>query len=317
MQVQVDRALDFLSRSDGMDIHKDFVQIIHMKIQSLAALQNYLNEDITVNYKGNDVKLVEEIFNSIQDQLYTIKYKPSVIELKGTVGKSLQIFSSSAMMKDGSTISNLPLKAGCDGANKNTFDRIETDNNGVATFTKARVVGNGSTLFLRIVVDIEKLITVDSLSSIVKSILVSMQPPPVSIKVEAQSLKIFVQDEELNLSKTMDQNYFEQIVKKELSDNGCTIVGDKNGADYIVEIRSNTKQQGVMWGNMLGALVEINFSILDSKTNLEIFSDGIQNIKGFQTTYENAGIDAYKKSLNDVNRKLLPSLLNGLFSGDN
>lgn len=317
MQVQISRAEDFMARADLLDLHKNFVEIIHLKIQALQSLQNYLNEDVVGNYRGKDVKLVDEIFNSIQDQLFDVKYKTSVSSLKGIVGKPLPSFDATAMMKDGSLIANLPLKSGCNDASINNFDRIETDNNGVATFTKARVQGVGSTLFLRVEIDIQKLITIDSLNSILKTVLMNMQPPPASIKVAAEQLKIFVQDEELNISKQMDQKYFGPIVTKTISDNGCVLVANKKDADYIIKINSNTQPQGVMWGNMLGVSIAVTFSIIDAKTNIEIYKAGIQNIKGFQTTNENAGLDAYRKSLNDVNNKLIPLLINGLFSGGN
>jgi hypothetical protein len=125
-----------------------------------------------------------------------------------------------------------------------------------------------------------------------------------------------VDAEELNLSKPMNQNFIEPIVKKDLSQNGCTLVGNKNEADYIVKIRANTQSQGAIWGNMQGAAVDITFSIIDTKTNIETFKDS-QNVKGFQTTNEAAGLDAYKKSVNELNKKLLPSLNRALFSGGN
>ena len=144
-----------------------------------------------------------------------------------------------------------------------------------------------------------------------------MQPPPLSIKVIAEPLKVFIESSELNLSKPLNQTFFEPLIKKEISQNGCVLVANKNDADYIVKIFSNTQSQGVMWGNMLGASITVTVSITDTKTTIEIYKDGIQNIKGFQTTAENAGLDAYKKSLHDLNSKLLPSLVNGLFTGGN
>jgi len=317
IQVQISRAEDFMERADLLDLRKNFVDIIHLKIQALTSLQNYLNEDVVGNIKGKEVKLVDEIFNSIQDQLFIVQFKTSIPSLKGIVGKSLPKFDATALINDGSTISNLPLKAGSDNQSINSYDRIETDNNGVATFTKAHVQGAGSTLFLRIAIDIQKLITSDSLNTILKTVLMSMQPPPASIKVSVEPLKIYIQDEEFNLSKPLSQTFFEPLVKKEISQNGCVLVGNKNESDYIIHIYSNTQSQGVMWGNMLGASITVTFSITDSRTNIEIYKDGIQNIKGFQTTADNAGLDAYKKSLSDLNRKLIPSLIDGLFNGDN
>ncbi len=316
MQVQIDRAEDFMNRADLLTIHSEYVQILHMKIQALIALQNYLNEDIYGDYRGKNVKLVNEIFNSIQDQLYSVKFKTSINQTKGVVGKTLPSFDAIATIADRNIIANLPLKAGSDGASIESFDRTETDEKGVSTFTNSRVQGVGSTQFLRIGIDVEKIIATDSLNGILKSILLSMQPPTASIKVATDALKIYVDAEELNLSNPMNQNFIEPIVKKDLSQNGCTLVGNKNEADYIVKIRANTQSQGAIWGNMQGAAVDITFSIIDTKTSLETFKDS-QNVKGFQTTNETAGLDAYKKSVNELNKKLLPLLNRALFSGGN
>lgn len=317
MQVQIDRAEDFLSRADELDMRTNYVQILHMKIQALASLQNYLNEDVMGTYRGKDVKLVNEIFNSIQDQLYQVNYKSSVNLLQGTVGKPLPIFNTTALLKEGSHIANLPLKSGSDGASIESFDRIETDDNGIATFTKSRVQGVGSTQFLRVGIDLEKIITTDSLNPILRSIILSMQPPTTSIKVATNPLKIYIETEELNLSKTMSQSIIEPIVRKDLIQNGCTLENTKNEADYLIRIKANTQSQGAIWGEMQGAVVDVTFFLIDAKTNIELYRDGFQNIKGFQTTPENAGMDAYKKGVNEVNKKLLPSLKKALFSGGN
>ncbi len=317
MQVQINRAEDLLARINQLDTRNNFVEIAHLKIQALTALQNYLNEEVIGNFNGKEVKLVDEIFNSLQDQLFNVKFKTTVNSLNGIVGKPLPAISVNAILNNGGFIPNLPLKAGSDGASLNGYDRIETDNNGVATFTKAHVQGVGSTQFLRIAIDVQKLITVDSINTLLKTVLYSMQPPPLSIKVIAEPLKVFIESSELNLSKPLNQTFFEPLIKKEISQNGCVLVANKNDADYIVKIFSNTQSQGVMWGNMLGVSITVTVSITDTKTTIEIYKDGIQNIKGFQTTAENAGLDAYKKSLHDLNTKLLPSLVNGLFTGGN
>ena len=317
MQVQINRAEDLLILSDRLDLKNNFVQVVHLKIQALTALQNYLNEDVIGNYRDKEVKLVDMIFNSIQDQLYNVKLNSNVTSLKGKVGKPLNTFEIKAFEEEGSLVSNLPLKAGSDDASFTAYDRIETDNRGIATFTNAHVQGVGSTQFLRIAIDMQKLILNDSMNAILKTVLMSIQSPPLSIKVAAEPLKIIVQSEELNLSKQMDQTFFEPIIKKEIIQNGCELVINKNDADYIVRITTNTQSQGVMWKDMQGASILVSISIIDTKTGIEIYKGGLQNIKGFQTTAENAGIDAYKKGVIEFYKKGLPNLINALFSGCN
>jgi len=317
MQVQVDRALDVLQRADHLNTANNFIQKIHLKLQALKLLQDYLNEDVWANVSGKDVKLVDEIFTSVQDQLYNVKFKSDVSLMKGIVGKQLPSFNVTSNLSDGSIVSNLPLKAGSDEMNIKVCDRIETDSRGVALFANARVQGAGSTQFLRIAIDLEKIVAVDSLNGLLRSIVLTMNPSPLSIKVETQALKIFIDDEELNLSKGMEQKFVEPILRKQLTENGCHILDKKQDADYVVKIKSNTHDQGVMWGNMLSSGMDVSLSLIDNKTNVEVYKDGIQNVKGFQTTHENAGLDAYKKGMTEAEKKLIPSFVNAVLSGGN
>jgi hypothetical protein len=53
-------------------------------------------------------------------------------------------------------------------------------------------------------------------------------------------------------------------------------------------------------------------SLVDNKNNAEIFKDGLQDLKGFQTTPETAGLDAYKTAEQQLAKGIFPRLLNEL-----
>lgn len=315
IQVQVNRAEELLLRAEEMDARIQYTQVLYMRIQALVFLQNYLNEDIYSSYHSTRVKLVNEICNTIQDQLSAVQFKTSVTSLKGTVGKALPLFQVNALL-NGKPLPYLPLKAGSDGTIV-LFAHAETDEQGAATFSDAHVQGVGNVQFLRISTDVEKIISRnDSINPMVRGILLqSMQVPEMSVKVLADALKVYIESNEQNLSKPLAETIVEPLVKKDLQQNGCVLVSTPNEADYVVRIRATTEAQGAIWGNMQGAAMQATFFMTDPRKQVELARFSMPPVKGFQTTPENAGLDAYKKSVAELNKTFLPALHKALFSG--
>jgi hypothetical protein len=58
--------------------------------------------------------------------------------------------------------------------------------------------------------------------------------------------------------------------------------------------------------------LNMSISLIDNKNQAEIYRDGLQEIKGFQTTPETAGIDAYKTAEQLLFKNIYPRLLDEL-----
>ena len=76
----------------------------------------------------------------------------------------------------------------------------------------------------------------------------------------------------------------------------------------MIHVNAFTKDLGVMWGSMLQSGIEMQIVVEDRVKNTEIFKDGLQGIKGYQTTKEKAGVEAYNNLLTDFNKRIYPYL---------
>lgn len=314
LNAAIDQSINFLENAEKLSLKDNFMQIVRLRIKALTALQNYLNEDVATIYKGEQVYLVNEIVNQIQNQLYKLQVRTDVVELKGKIGKPIiNPFTASVKLNaENLFVPFVPLTL---KANQTKFDygsSAETDQNGIATFSLNKILAKDPIQQVKIIVDIANILKTDSLNNLLKNILTNIDAPSTNFRLVVEPVKIFTNSDEKILNKNIEFNIIEPQLKRKLVESGCNFVTDRKNADYEVKITSNTLDLGVMWGKMLQASINMNISIIDVRTNQEIYKDALKDIKGFQLTPENASKDAYNNLLSKFWEKVYPNFLNEL-----
>ncbi len=309
----VNSSLDFLERADKLTFQNNYMQIMRMRIKALAAVQNYLNENLETEYKGSRVYLVNEILNQLQDQLYLLNVKSNLNELKGKVGKPIQQpFLANVFLRDTSkgklAVPFVPMTMKIEQGKMDFGNSTLSDQNGEASFSIARILSKDPVQQLRVLVDLESLSKTDSVTISLKKLILSLDAPGTNIRLMVDPIKVFVSSNEFNLDKKLAFNIIEPRLKKHLIEDGCNFVENRNDADYEIKINSNTKDMGVMFGKMLQSTIDMNISLIEIKNNLQIYSDALKEIRGFQTTPEKAGLNAYDEMLPLFWKNVFPTL---------
>jgi hypothetical protein len=312
MTAAIQKAEDFYAQSLSLT-GEQFLQSIRLRIKALAALQPYLGEDVQANHKGKSVFLVNELVNSLQTDLYAVQLKSILPTLQGKVGKPIaEPFDVKAIFRDTFTtktpVPYLPLHLYVERGKIEGNLQTETDQTGIASFAISRIVDKSTVQTLRIAVDMNRMMRVDSLNSTLQTLLLSLDIPSTNIRMNVAPIKVFMQSSELNLSKSMTVGYFESTLKKQLVADGCVFVSTIDAADYILNLQSNTKALGIIWGNMRTVSLDMSLTLIERSRNIEIYKNGLHEIKGFQTTDENAGIDAYKTACEQLKLRIYPTL---------
>ncbi|MDZ4666267.1 MAG: LPP20 family lipoprotein [bacterium] len=312
------KALDFMYRADKMSLKQDYVSIFKLRVRAAASLQNYLNESIETEYYGKNVFLLNEILSQLQDQLYMIRFSTPQTSINVTAGKALDrpIEASAAVKTKDSlmaVLAYLPLKAEGNGLKFKGTAQTETQGDGVAQFSINSIQSTDAIQVLRIKTDIDKLLLADSLISSMRKLIVNLEGPVINIRMKVEPIKLFIQSKERNLDQPMAYPILEPALKKKLMAQGCLFVDKKQQADYVLVIEANTKDQGVMWGNMLRASIEMNIVLLDATSNNELMHDALSDIVGYQTTKEKAGVEAYLSMRSEMMKKSYPAIYEKLF----
>lgn len=322
MREAADKALDYLIRANQLDASTAYVQAFQLRTKAAASLQDYLNESIEVDYQNKQVFLLNEIMAQLQAQLYLIRFETSNETLHAVVGKSLnQPIQARAFIKSKDSIPMpipyLPVKI---VANKQVniqgSMQSETQQDGSMQFGINRIQSKDMMQVLVLKPDLEKLIIGDSIHASMRNLLLNLEGPSANIRVQIEPIKIYMQSEELNLNTAMDYPILTPALKKKLMEEGCTFVNNAAQADYTIELKANTKDQGVMWGQMLRSSIDMSIVLKDSKGQNELFRDAKEGVQGFQTTKEKAGVEAYQAMRTVMLNSIYQKLAGTLFSGE-
>lgn len=314
MEAAIEKALDYLTAADALDIESDFSQMFRLRVKALAALQNYANNNLEAIYRGRQVFLMNEIVGLMQRQLYLIKLAAKPDRVGITAGRALAqpIEVAATFQQTNKSLAYIPLTWQNKQGRITGTHKTETNQTGVASFFVTRVIGNSAAQMVDFKVDVETYFTADSFNTAIKRIISGFDVPVTKVQFIVEPIKIFVDAQERNLDKPLDFNMLETSLKKHLADEGCTFVRKESDAQYVLHIRSNTKDEGVIWGKMLQSTLEARIWITDNKSGAEVYRDALKNVKGFQLVADKAGLDAYTNALNDMNKNLLPRILSVL-----
>lgn len=313
MMAAIAQAEAYYERAELMG--KDqYLQKLRSKIKALAVLQDYLNEDLQTTYNGKNVFMVSELVNSIQNQLYEIELSSKVQTLNGKVGKPIdEPFNVEVRYRSNKEpIAFIPLTSFMENGQIESTLLTETDQVGVASVTISKILSKAPVQTIRIGVNMKELMKVDSIRPPLAQILMSVDVPSTAVRLNVIPLKVYVESSEKNLNKELPNEYLNAALKRSLIADGCIFVNNKDQADYILRIEANTRADGAIWGNMKTAALDLTISLLDQTNQVEVFKDGLREVKGFQTTDENAGIDAYKTATQLMLQRIYPNLKNEL-----
>lgn len=317
MASAIARATDYLQRADELDLRSNYVQVLRLRLKALTTLQEYLNEDIQTYYKNNQVYLINEIITSIQSQLYLISVNSKVSSLSGKVGKPIQFpFDAEVIFKDTNqgkvVVPYLPMRMEVEQGRMDFGAQTQTDHLGIASFSVARILARDPIQLIRLSADVQGIIKGDSLNYALKNVLGNIDEPSTAIRVSVVPIKIYIEVDEQNLSQPLGTHPLETFFKKNLVQAGCNFISNREDADYVLKVKANTKALGIIWGNMQSAALNVSVSLIDNKNKAEIFKDGLQEVKGFQTTPEMAGLDAYKTTEQQLLKGVFPRMLEEL-----
>ncbi len=317
MQHAIDRAEDYYLRANSLDIKTNYTQVLRLKLKALASLQDYLNEDLQTVIDGKNVQLVNELVSSIQKQLYMVTVRSKVNTLSGKVGKPIQTpFDVEVYFTDTTKgklfVPFLPMKMVVEQGKMDFGAQTQTDQIGIASFSVARILARDPIQLIRLVADVQSIIKTDSINYALQNVISNIDGPSTTLRVSVVPIKVYIEADEQNLSQKVSNNQLEIFLKRNLIEAGCNFVTDKKEADYFLKLKANTKPLGIIWGNMQTAALSLSISLFDNKNNAEIFKDGLQDVKGFQTTPENAGFDAYKTVEGLLYKNIYPGLVNEL-----
>lgn len=314
------RALSFYEKASEFRENNDYANAIIFYLKTFDVIKKNLTDELIIfSPTQGRIDLGIESFKSLQEILKNISFKPNVDRL--IVNQSTPIkndiivkasYSSKSTIKE-NPISSLPIRFTFDKGRSILDEKLITNNNGDAVLSTAKVSNKGKVQQIKASLDIETMMGELSQDQLMKQLFSFKNIiPECRITIEVEGKKAYIISEESDFGITSFKNTLTNGVKKELADKLFSFTDNKDNADVTVNLKSYAHKGTYLERNDLYIVyLDFQISIIDNKTQTEIFNNSFNNLKGMQIRdYENALMDVQQKALQKFRNEIIPEMLN-------
>lgn len=280
--------------------------------QSLFAIQTYWGEHVGFEENDDSRSLMVEAYGGIQRILSrtSLQLLPSELRLRrrAPAPATLQL---KAATPQGSSFALLPIRCLLEGGNGVLSCPPQTNHLGEAQIEVRNALSAAGSVYLVVEPDLMALSKAKADDGLQRLLLEQFTLPRAFATVYVQSPVVYIESAEYNLGQLLQQKRVEDIVKQELSKDGVSFTTDASRADVWLRIEAQTEADSRS-GNIHISRLHIRAVALDVQSQTEILSTSLSNIRGFQTDFERAGLDAYQKADQEVRLQLVRRLRQAL-----
>lgn len=296
-------ATDFFQKAQEAENQGQTATAIDFYAKTILALKDYWAENVQADLQGKSVMLSNESYTRIQQILdKTIISTPSAsIEVKKQTSKtpSVPVKVSYNSQPQRST----PILA---SYLRHRQDYTTTEK-GEVSILLDKLSGVRGSFTLNISLDLSKIISGNDDDKFYKFLLSSFRSPSQSVTINLAKPTIFIVSEEKNLGMPQKTALLSNQLRSALTNRGYTFVNNRNQAEIILEIEADTRKGSEVNG-IFFAFLSMNVKAIDTQTGQEIFNETMPEVKGGQTSFERAGIDAYQKASKNVDAEIASKL---------
>jgi ribosomal protein S20 len=297
--------------------NSDVFSALNYLSEAVKSIADYLDKDLTHHSVNGSVNLGTEIYGLIQDIYHRIELTPVQKIYSVNISKHKQVpieVTAKFYTNSGETVSlsGLPLNFTFSKGEGVLSSRSATNHDGVAKVVISRLISKSKTQEIRCSLDIstDREITPDvEASKVLDMFFPEKMIPTTYIALELQKSKAFLQMEEIVFDKYSKQEPFLNSVKTILNKSVFTFTNNREDADFIVKLKSKFIAGEEKKGNGYSLFIvfaDFNLSLVNAKTNEEVFSDGFNGVRGMRPgSYEYALKDARKNALEKFREKIL------------
>lgn len=307
------RSADNLKRAQSMELQGDVEGAIKNYLDGLVGIKEYWTESNEYNFNGNSILLDHELHGGFKDLLRDVQFE---LNPKEVVLDQMNLYKGSVSVLvhlRGNPIRNFPLKYRIthDGA----YNRLlsgRTDDSGVITIRVEDVsLEGGSSLRLEIESGLDKLDFEGSEMEVRKPLMDEIEFAKKQIPIRIVLPIMTIASEELNLGSELHTPILSSALLSSLSANGIRFVAGPAGADYLIQIRSSSRESGTSQGFHV-AYLDVTIEVSHRSSGEVVYTWNENNIKGLQLNFEAAGKEAYKKAAKKMESNVGMEIMNAI-----
>jgi len=310
----VTKALDLFDKGVAAENSGDVRLALLNFIKALEPIKPYFADPLQVQYQGNEIYLGNEISREISKVLSSINIMASNKLIKVKQGQLLpagtlefKVTGLNGQPLNGFTLSGTytekPLRN----------SKIQTDNNGLASFTVDAIRSNKNVETLNTTLSLENIANEATTDYVIRKLFTRFRAPEAAITINIIKPLFYFTSNESNLDNKLSPAPISESLKRKILEGGYTTTDKELDADYRISVTATTKSKGEAGSYKQTGLIA-TISVKD-KSNAEVYSKQINNITGAHFDYLQAGTEAYKEAIkkveNAISREIIEVVVKG------
>jgi hypothetical protein len=309
------QATDLYTRAQAGVAAGDLKSAMDMDLRALLAIKAYWGENDEVLIGERSVPLANEIYNDLQRITSSVRLtalpERCVLDHTSHFRREMLLTARAVSATTTRDLAQLPLVMSYPGLSGKVTASSNTDAEGQARTTVQRVDLGASGPELLVRVDMDALVSKDLDPTFVKPLVSSLTVPELRVPIDIKLPKVYLSAKETNLGQPLPEGGAAMAIRQELTTKGFRFVEKESEADLLMTVTASTREGGTANG-FYTAFLDLGITCKDRHTQDVVYSGGKQGVKGVQLAYDKAGMEAYKKSVQDIRQEVVPALMNAI-----
>ena len=298
-------ARDFYEKGKEANRAYKSVNALSFYLKGLKQLEKYLGEAVTVEYSGQEVLLGNELLASIQQVLKKIRIdtEEEQYEVNRRNISGLSIPARVFNLESGDPLVNIPVKTYFEKGFGALHGDYTTDEDGEIKVIIDRFGSKAAQQSIRIELDLYTLSGIaEEEKGIYHFLIDRLIIPGENVVFKIRQPSVFLSAKELSLGNPKTNSQLANKIKSLMSEAGFTFTKDKDHADLWMDVNANT-EQGPVSGSIYITYLTMQVKVTDASSMREIYSGGLDGIKGYSLSFERSSQEAYNQSLELLEEK--------------
>lgn len=311
----VANATDLHQRSKASLDQGDLRGAFDLGLRALLAVREYWGENDVVELDGRQTPLANELYADLQRLTSGLRFSvlPERCELDypGRYRREMLITAKHTSGRGTRDLAQLPVVITWPGATGRVTELKSTDASGHVRSTVQRVDIDASPRELVVRLDMDALVSKELDQAFTRPLVASLTVPQKQVPIDVTLPRVLMRAEEANMGNPVSEGGLAMVLREEFTKRGFRFVEREAEADLLLLVNSTTRQGGEANG-FFTAYLDASFSFRDRRSGDVVHQGGRQAVKGVQLDYQRAGMDAYKRSTEELRRDLVPAMLKAM-----
>jgi hypothetical protein len=296
----------------GRDIHN----ALNYYVKAFKAIQPHLDQDLSifllnkgrVNLGNAIYQNIQEIFSSIQ-----VRAGRDVFKVKALSGNNepvnAKVFYQN--QEQAYPVSGLPFTFSFPELNISHTEEVQSSPSGEIVCNIAEMAPKGQQQRIRAALNTEVYFGEKGEGNMLHKLFsLNGSVPYGYLTIQVSDLKAHFEAHEQAFGQNEPSKPVAGLFRNQLTENFFSMVNDPSDADVIVKVTANTTQGKKMEKyDLYTAWINCSIRVINAHTQAEVYSTGLQNIKGMKTgSYQRAAMDAREKAKKQINQQIIPEL---------